>query len=86
MTLYYFHFQSGSKVVLDEEGVRLASRADALERATRLATHLLEEGSLACDWRRSSIRVEDAQQRAILRRPMASIRARDRRQRHIRAQ
>ncbi|ACA21182.1 hypothetical protein M446_6948 [Methylobacterium sp. 4-46] len=85
MTLYYFHFQNGSRMILDAEGMDLPSRADALERATHLATDLLRDGDIVCDWRRSAIRVEDQNHCRVLRVPMASVQARASRQR-LRAQ
>ncbi|MBY0295234.1 MAG: hypothetical protein K2X71_04210 [Methylobacterium sp.] len=76
MTTYYFHFQSGRRMILDPEGIELASPADALERAARLATDLLCEDELACDWSRSAIRVEDQHQRRVFKLAMTSVRAR----------
>ncbi|AWN46669.1 hypothetical protein DK419_10385 [Methylobacterium terrae] len=83
MTVYYFHFQSGRRLIIDPEGVELSSLADALEVAAKLAAGLLDDREVACDWTRSAVRVEDQHQRRVLRLPMASVRARDSRSRAL---
>ncbi|WP_288587837.1 hypothetical protein [uncultured Methylobacterium sp.] len=81
MTVYYFHFQAGRRLILDPEGVELASPADALEMAAKLAAGLLDDSEVACDWTHSAVRVEDQDQRRIFRLPLTSVRARDSRSR-----
>ncbi|KMO11923.1 DUF6894 family protein [Methylobacterium platani] len=81
MTVYFFHFQSGHRLIMDPEGVELQSPADALEVAAKLAAGLLGDREVACDWRRSAFRVEDQHQRRVFRLPMASVQARDNRSR-----
>jgi hypothetical protein len=83
MTVYYFHFQSGRRLIIDPEGVELRSAADALEVAAKLATGLLDDGEVACDWRRSAFRVEDQHQRRVFRLPMTTVRARENRSRAL---
>ncbi|KMO37220.1 hypothetical protein VQ03_19580 [Methylobacterium tarhaniae] len=81
MTVYYFHFQSGRRLILDPEGVELQSAADALEVAAKLAAGLLDDREVACDWARSAFRVEDQHQRRVFHLPMTAVRARDNRSR-----
>ncbi|ACL62391.1 DUF6894 family protein [Methylobacterium nodulans] len=81
MALYFFHFQNGPQLVRDVDGVYLASPADALERATRLAEGLLGEREIECDLLRSAIRVEDQHHRRVLCLPMTCAMARENRQR-----
>ncbi|MFE1602873.1 DUF6894 family protein [Methylobacterium sp. ID0610] len=81
MALYFFHFQNGSRLVRDVDGVNLDSPADALERAARLATGLLGERKIVCDLRHSAIQVEDLHHRRVLNLSMTSVQARESRQR-----
>ncbi|MCF4129395.1 DUF6894 family protein [Methylobacterium sp. SyP6R] len=81
MTVYYFHFQSGRRLIIDPEGVELQSTADALEVAAKLATGLLDDREMSCDWTRSAFRVEDQHQRRVFRLPMTAVRNRDNRSR-----
>jgi hypothetical protein len=83
MTVYYFHFQSGGRLIMDPEGVELRSAADALEVAAKLAAALLDDGEVACDWTRSAFRVEDQHQRRVFRLPMTTVRARENRSRAL---
>ncbi|WP_128564859.1 DUF6894 family protein [Methylobacterium crusticola] len=75
MTLYYFHFQSGDRLIVDPEGIDLTGPADALEMAAKLAADLLADREVACDWARSAFRVEDQHRRRVLRLPLAAVRA-----------
>lgn len=77
MTVYYFHFQSGRRLILDPEGVELRSTADALEVAAKLAAGLLDDREMSCDWARSAFRVEDQHQRRVFHLPMTTVRARE---------
>ncbi|WP_244276455.1 DUF6894 family protein [Methylobacterium indicum] len=81
MTVYYFHVQKGRRLILDPEGVDLRGPADALEMAAKLASGLLDDGEITCDWTHSAVRVEDQHHRRILRLPLTSVRARDSRSR-----
>ncbi len=83
MTVYFFHFQSGRRLIIDPVGVELSSPADALEVAAKLAAGLLDDREVACDWTRSAFRVEDQHQRRVLHLPMTSVRARDSRSRAL---
>ncbi|KMO28927.1 hypothetical protein VQ02_30675 [Methylobacterium variabile] len=81
MTVYYFHFQSGRRLIEDPEGIELQSPADALEVAAKLAAGLLDDGEAAFDWKQSAFRVEDQHQRRVFHLPMTTVRARDSRSR-----
>ena len=81
MTVYFFHFQSGHRLIMDPDGVELQSTADALEVAAKLAAGLLDDREMSCDWARSAFRVEDQHQRRVFRLPMTTVRDRDNRSR-----
>ncbi len=49
--------------------------------AAKLASGLLDDGEITCDWTHSAVRVEDQHHRRILRLPLTSVRARDSRSR-----
>ncbi len=79
MPIYYFHFQLGSRLILDTEGIALNCPADALERAARLATDLLADLDARPCCRDGAVVVEDEHHQQILRVAMTSIRARSER-------